>query len=362
MFITDFLSDIIRSVIFSSVKFLFHPFVLFVILSPAIAALVYFGIEFIIYKNSTYYADTKLSYLHVRNDFGRYGEFLTYKQLRRFEKNGAKFLFNVYIPKNNDETTEIDVLMICKAGLIVFESKNYSGWIFGSEDQRYWYQTLPRGRGKSHKERFYNPVMQNNSHITHLKTLLGDHFPMQSIIVFSDRCELKNITMQTATIPVIQRRDVVITAADILTKADKNILSNNDINELYTRLCPFSQVDDSIKAKHIEQIQKTHKPQSKSHRPIETATEKSENQSWIPSNPIPEQQNAPAEVSSLGNSDHAISPVHDTRQFETTDHRCPRCGGTLVIRTTRRGTNIGTQFFGCSNFPKCKYTQSYHSK
>ena len=106
------------------------------------------------YKDSTYYQVTKTPYLFVKRDLGKWGEYLTYKYLKKFENDGAKFLFNVYIPKENGETTEIDVLMISKKGIFVFESKNYSGWIFGSEKQKSWYQTLPVGRGKSHKEHF----------------------------------------------------------------------------------------------------------------------------------------------------------------------------------------------------------------
>ena len=31
--------------------------------------------------------------------------------------------------------------------------------------------------------------------------------------------------------------------------------------------------------------------------------------------------------------------------------KCPRCGGNLVLRNGKYG-----QFYGCSNYPKCKYT------
>lgn len=33
---------------------------------------------------------------------------------------------------------------------------------------------------------------------------------------------------------------------------------------------------------------------------------------------------------------------------------CPRCGGEMVLRTARRGTNAGSRFWGCSNYPKCR--------
>jgi restriction system protein len=37
---------------------------------------------------------------------------------------------------------------------------------------------------------------------------------------------------------------------------------------------------------------------------------------------------------------------------------CPKCSGNLILRTARRGPNAGNQFYGCSNYPKCRYTKS----
>lgn len=33
---------------------------------------------------------------------------------------------------------------------------------------------------------------------------------------------------------------------------------------------------------------------------------------------------------------------------------CPRCGSAMVLRTTRKGANAGSQFFGCSGYPACR--------
>jgi len=37
---------------------------------------------------------------------------------------------------------------------------------------------------------------------------------------------------------------------------------------------------------------------------------------------------------------------------------CPKCGSAMVIRTARRGTNAGNQFWGCTKFPTCKGTRA----
>lgn len=34
---------------------------------------------------------------------------------------------------------------------------------------------------------------------------------------------------------------------------------------------------------------------------------------------------------------------------------CPKCGSTLVIRTTKSGANVGSQFYGCTKYPACRY-------
>ncbi|MCW8888663.1 MAG: NERD domain-containing protein [Gammaproteobacteria bacterium] len=36
---------------------------------------------------------------------------------------------------------------------------------------------------------------------------------------------------------------------------------------------------------------------------------------------------------------------------------CPRCGKQMVLRTARKGSAIGSKFWGCSGFPKCKATK-----
>ncbi len=33
---------------------------------------------------------------------------------------------------------------------------------------------------------------------------------------------------------------------------------------------------------------------------------------------------------------------------------CPRCGGTMVKRIAKQGSNAGGAFWGCTAFPKCR--------
>jgi hypothetical protein len=59
----------------------------------------------------------------------------------------------------------------------------------------------------------------------------------------------------------------------------------------------------------------------------------------------------------LGRSIRPVSekPVGvDPQAPDSTVPLCPKCGTPMVLRTARRGENIGGQFYGCANYPKCK--------
>jgi len=208
------------------------------------------------YYKSTYYTITRNSYFTVKQDTGLYGEYQIFCSLRDIEKEGGRFLFNIYVPGKDGRTSEIDLLLITKEGIFVFESKNYSGWIFGSENQLYWTQTLPIGRGHSQKNSFYNPIMQNTSHICHLREFLGTSVPMYSVIVFSDRCTLKKVNYDNEKTYVVHRTAVAETVREVRDNAPLLIMSNTQMQTIYDRLYPCTQLTDEEKEQHIKQIKK----------------------------------------------------------------------------------------------------------
>jgi hypothetical protein len=105
----------------------------------------------------------------------------------------AKAIFHdLYVKKPDGEFSQIDLVVAAKSGIIVFEVKNYSGWIFGNGQQREWTQVLAYGQDKY---RFYNPIMQNNKHITEIRKKLKqfENIPFYSVVVFYGDCVLKDI-------------------------------------------------------------------------------------------------------------------------------------------------------------------------
>ena len=185
---------------------------------------------------------------------GSYGEFLTYKKIVATCGQGDsyfKILCNVYLPTRKG-STEIDLILIHETGIYVFESKNYSGWIFGSEKQKNWVQTINRNT----KTHFYNPIRQNSGHISALKSIIGSNLNYISFIVFSERCELKKVPDDIPGRILIRRQNLERVLAAEFSKNLRIVprLSSIQIDNLFEKLSPFANVSENKKQMHIQQI------------------------------------------------------------------------------------------------------------
>lgn len=253
--------------------------------------------------------DIILDSIFDANWTGRRGEKLTERELNlvKFFGRKGKVLRNIYIPKDNGETTEIDVIFITQKGIFVIESKNYSGWIFGDEKSTYWTVMLPN----KEKNRFYNPIKQNQTHIKWLARYLNEDIPLFSVVVFSERCELKKVTVDSQDIHVIKRDRLYAAVRNIWDKSEDK-LDEVKITEVSEKLELLTKVSQDTKAAHVAAINVKYKKEDKSMR------------------------------------------MFDVQQGELS---CPRCGGQLVLRVAKKGANAGNSFYGCSNYPKCRYVQ-----
>lgn len=180
---------------------------------------------------------------------GNYGEFLTYRIL---EKSGeSKILCNVYLPKKNGETTEIDLISVNRKGIFVYESKNYSGWIFGNEKDKNWTQCLKGGK----KNKFYNPIFQNKGHISAINSFLSGEYKdcFFSYIVFSERCELKKVSVNAEKTRVLNRQNLQKCFADDMNCLP-DILSDEEVEKIYNELKTKTLVSKEIKEEHIKNV------------------------------------------------------------------------------------------------------------
>ena len=88
--------------------------------------------------------------------------------------------------------------------------------------------------------------------------ILGEQIPMYSVIVFSERCTLKSVQVQSEHIRVIKRQDLKSTVSDIYSQIQYDYLDESNISRIFETLYPFTQVDENTKEKHVENIRNSH--------------------------------------------------------------------------------------------------------
>jgi restriction system protein len=89
--------------------------------------------------------------------------------LARLDPSIYDTFHDLYVPRTDGQgSTQIDHVTISPFGIFVIETKNYKGWIFGSEKQKNWTQQIYR-----RKDKFQNPLHQNKLHVHALMSFLG---------------------------------------------------------------------------------------------------------------------------------------------------------------------------------------------
>ena len=128
-----------------------------------------------LFKNSRLFKETRN---HV---YGVEGEKAVNKELNPliFGKVNHRYITNLILLDSNNRSHQIDHIEIRENGIFCIETKNYSGWIFGSEKQQYWTQCLYK-----EKHQFLNPLKQNISHICQIQEALDKKYKINSLVVF----------------------------------------------------------------------------------------------------------------------------------------------------------------------------------
>lgn len=172
-------------------------------------------------------------------------------------KSGIKstaIFHDIYLNNGNGKYSQIDLVVATKVGIVVFEVKEYSGWIFGNENQINWTQILAYGK---RKYKFYNPILQNKKHVEDLKKFYHfDNIPVFSLIVFFGDCEFKNL--------IDLPSQTILTKSNKVMKIFNEILENNqpakyenkwEIANLLKQAVNNGE-NSLIREKHIENIEK----------------------------------------------------------------------------------------------------------
>lgn len=187
---------------------------------------------------------------HTRNKHinqkGKQGEDLLRQHTERALGKRYHAFHDLLIPLYQ-HTTQIDHIFVSRYGVFVVETKNYTGWIYGDAQQTHWTQVLAQ-----QKNRFYNPLKQNDTHIKALAYLLKlpvDKF--HSIVVF-----VGDATLKTA-LP-----DNVLQGADIsgfIRRSRRLLLSQQQVDAICACLAsPQYRATAAKTRQHIRHVQGRH--------------------------------------------------------------------------------------------------------
>ena len=157
-------------------------------------------------------------------------------------QEGLRYVFNDYKIVDEGMSCQIDHILINQNGVFVIETKNYSGNIYGTDEQREWTQVLAYGKVKN---KIYNPVKQNNTHVYRIRKILPKEFPLVSIVVFVQN-NTQHINSKFA-IPLYRLYDHI--------EKNRGITLSSEKIEEAARLLQEAQATEITKKEHIENIQ-----------------------------------------------------------------------------------------------------------
>jgi len=151
---------------------------------------------------------------------------------------------NVIIPSSNG-TTQIDHLLVSPYGLFIVETKNKKGWIFGSENQPKWTQTLYRK-----KYYFQNPLRQTFRQKKILSEFLKlEESTVHTIVFFIGECTFK--TPLPAN--VIRSR-----LGRYIRKFRNRILSDQEVDRLIIALEQHISESSLTTRDHVRSLRQRH--------------------------------------------------------------------------------------------------------
>ena len=196
---------------------------------------------------------------------GVWGEFQVKIKLKIFFKKSGVIINNyVYVDENyksavdskHIRTVQIDHIVVSEKGVLVVETKNYSGRIYGDKSQTMWTQVLKYGKVKN---KLYNPIKQNETHCYYVRKIIGENVPIRSVVVFAQnnteyiRCTgevvgLKSLKKYLHSLPSLLNQEQVIEISEKLKSANQSdVISNrqhkknvkNLLNDRNAGGCPY---------------------------------------------------------------------------------------------------------------------------
>lgn len=184
----------------------------------------------------------------IKNNYrGRVGEAKVNSRLNPilFGKVNHRQINNLILIDDNEKSHEIDHIEIRENGIFCIETKNYSGWIFGSENQYKWTQTLA-----NQKNQFLSPIKQNKSHIYHIGKVLENKYKINSLIVFvqnnADRIDVPYVINLNELKRYLNNFN------------SRTLYSNEEMDKIYSILVEAANKKTSTR-QHVKNIRTTQK-------------------------------------------------------------------------------------------------------
>lgn len=179
-------------------------------------------------------------------------EFLEYKIFNeiKYIDGFKKILVDLLINLDNEKSSQIDLIALHKSGIYVIECKNLSFNISGNFSERYW---------KYSNNSIYSPLYQNKSHIESLKNKLNiyDDSYFNSIIVFGNKSSfnIKNDSCNEQFYnPLVTSQKNIKSSLSKITIEKKDLLSDDELIDIYKKLSIYSKATPEAKLKHIEYV------------------------------------------------------------------------------------------------------------
>ncbi len=185
------------------------------------------------------------SSLHDDEIAGARGEIEVNHRLRQILRYDEYLLVNLLLPSHHGHKTEIDCVIISRKGVFCIETKNWSGRIYGSDEEDIWYQhyTYKRLGIREHK----NPVWQNEAHCDALEKRLYKGCPIYNIVIFKKLDKGSSINSKYA----YKLREFI----DFYNSLEDNELSEIDMYKVYDALTPYVATNKQLE-KHKKDLQR----------------------------------------------------------------------------------------------------------
>lgn len=259
-------------------------------------------------------------------------------------------LHNVTLPTADGGSTQIDHLIFSPYGLFVLETKNFQGWIFGTEKQREWTQQIFKKRSK-----FQNPLRQNYKHIKTLQELLGmESAHVHSVIAFVGDCEFK-----TEMPPQVTRGDGF---AAYIQSFDQAVWSPEQMQMWLDKLDEVKlqpgRATDKRHVAHVKQLQST-KQLRRTRARLEPDVQAAEPVKPVAPETVDiqlEPVEAPAPTVAQTTPKNAPKVVAASQLDEVPV--CPQCAWPLRKLLMQRGPLAGQAIWRCTNAAVCQFVSS----